>query len=238
MSYAKVTLEGFLAGSPELKYAPSGAPVARFSIPVSKKNKDGEKGETTWYQVMVWGSSAEKVVETLDKGSKVKVEGALKVRTYESNGQTKVSVDVTARSIIEDTGADIDIQDDGTVFVSSKDHPGGERAKKMIEQLTKEVGVGEKYIGHVTRLMPFGAFVEILPGKEGLVHISRLAPQRVEKVEDVVKVGDEVEVEVIEIDRQGRTNLTIAGVEARPGSERRERERPRERRAGGGRGHR
>jgi len=146
------------------------------------------------------------------------------------------------RSIIEDTGADIDIQDDGTVFVSSKDHAGGERAKRMIEQLTKEVEPGEKYLGHVTRIMPFGAFVEVLPGKEGLVHISRLAPHRVEKVEDVVNVGDEVEVEVTEIDRQNRINLTVAGVEAKPGAERRDRGREREgrgrereRRPGGGR---
>lgn len=136
------------------------------------------------------------------------------------------------RSIIEDTGADIDIQDDGTVFVSSRDHAGGERAKEMIEQLTKEVEPGEKYVGRVTRLMPFGVFVEILPGKEGLVHISRLASHRVARVEDVVKEGDQLEVEVIEIDRQNRINLTVAGVEAKPGSERRDRERPR---PGGGR---
>lgn len=127
------------------------------------------------------------------------------------------------RGIIEETGADIDIQDDGTVFISSKDHPGGERAKQIIEQLTKEVEPGERYTGEVTRLMPFGAFVEILPGREGLVHISRLASHRVEKVEDVVNVGDKLEVEVAEIDRQNRINLTVAGVEAKPLPERRER---------------
>jgi len=127
------------------------------------------------------------------------------------------------RSIIEETGADIDIQDDGTVFISSKDHPGGERAKQIVENLTKEVEPGEKYRGHVTRLMPFGAFVEILPGKEGLVHISRLAKERVAKVEDVVNVGDDIDVEVVEIDRQNRINLTVAGVEAKPMPERRDR---------------
>ncbi len=114
--------------------------------------------------------------------------------------------------IIADTGVKIDIENDGRVFIASPDGEGAEKAKKMVEALTKEVVVGETYMGTVTRLMNFGAFVAILPGKEGLVHISQLAPQRVEKVEDVVKIGDEIMVKVMEIDSQGRVNLSRKAV--------------------------
>jgi len=103
------------------------------------------------------------------------------------------------RGIIEETGAKIDIEDDGTVFIASVEQEGAAKAQQIIENLTKEVEVGEVYLGKVTRLMAFGAFVEVLPGKEGLVHISKLAKERVENVEDVVNVGDEIMVKVIEI---------------------------------------
>jgi len=112
------------------------------------------------------------------------------------------------RGIIEETGAKIDIEDDGTVFIASVDQEGAAKAQQIIENLTKEVEVGEVYLGKVTRLMAFGAFVEVLPGKEGLVHISKLAKERVENVEDVVNVGDEIMVKVIEIYKQGRINLS------------------------------
>ena len=112
------------------------------------------------------------------------------------------------RGIIEETGAKIDIEDDGTVFIASVEQEGAAKAQQIIENLTKEVEVGEVYLGKVTRLMAFGAFVEVLPGKEGLVHISKLAKERVENVEDVVNVGDEIMVKVIEIDKQGRVNLS------------------------------
>lgn len=111
-------------------------------------------------------------------------------------------------AIIEKTGAAIDIQDDGRVYVAAVDEESRARAIQMIEGIVKEVEVGEIYEGTVTRIMDFGAFVEILPGKEGLVHISQLAPERVAKVEDVVKVGDEVTVKVVEIDQLGRINLS------------------------------
>jgi polyribonucleotide nucleotidyltransferase len=114
--------------------------------------------------------------------------------------------------IIADTGVKIDIENDGRVFIASPDGEGAEKAKKMVEALTKEVVVGETYMGTVTRLMNFGAFVAVLPGKEGLVHISQLAPGRVEKVEDVVKIGDEIMVKVVEIDSQGRINLSRKAV--------------------------
>ena len=110
--------------------------------------------------------------------------------------------------IIEDTGVKIDIEEDGTVFVSSVDHDGVNEAIKIIEGITKEAEVGEVYLGKVTKITTFGAFVEVLPGKEGLVHISKLAKERVNKVEDVVSVGDEILVKVTEIDSQGRINLS------------------------------
>jgi polyribonucleotide nucleotidyltransferase len=114
--------------------------------------------------------------------------------------------------IIADTGAKIDIENDGHVYISAPDGVAAEKAKAMVEALTKSVQVGETYLGTVTRLMNFGAFVAILPGKEGLVHISQLAPQRVERVEDVVKIGDQIMVKVVEIDSQGRINLSRKAV--------------------------
>jgi polyribonucleotide nucleotidyltransferase len=111
--------------------------------------------------------------------------------------------------IIADTGvAKIDIEDDGSVFITSLDGESGDKARKIVESITKDVVVGETYLGTVTRIIAIGAFVQILPGKEGLVHISQLAPTRVEKVEDVVKVGDEIMVKVMEVDGQGRINLS------------------------------
>ena len=110
--------------------------------------------------------------------------------------------------IVADTGVKIDIENDGRVFIAGANAAGAEKAKQMVEALTREVKAGETYLGTVTRLMNFGAFVAILPGKEGLVHISQLAPQRVERVEDVVKIGDQIMVKVIEIDSQGRINLS------------------------------
>ena len=111
------------------------------------------------------------------------------------------------KNIQETTGADISVEEDGTVFVSSSDAKALEIAKNMIEGFTAEVEVGKEYKGKVTRIMNFGAFVEILPGKEGLVHISKLSNKRVKKVEDVVSVGEEIIVRVDEIDKQGRINL-------------------------------
>lgn len=113
------------------------------------------------------------------------------------------------REITETTGVQIDIEDDGTVLITTADAKQGAIAKEWVEDLVREVEVGKIYKGKVVRLMNFGAFVEVLPGKDGLVHISHLAKQRVAKVEDVVKVGDEVVVRVLEIDDQGRVNLTM-----------------------------
>ncbi|MHB8146625.1 MAG: polyribonucleotide nucleotidyltransferase [Vulcanimicrobiaceae bacterium] len=111
--------------------------------------------------------------------------------------------------IIQETGCEkIDIEDDGTVYITSLDGESGEKARAAVEAITKDIVVGETYEGTVTRVIAIGAFVQILPGKEGLVHISQLAATRVEKVEDVVKVGDKLKVKVMEVDGQGRLNLS------------------------------
>jgi polyribonucleotide nucleotidyltransferase len=115
--------------------------------------------------------------------------------------------------IIADTGVTkIDIEDDGSVYITSADGESGDKARTIVENLTKEIKVGETYEGTVVRIIPIGAFVQILPGKDGLVHISQLAPQRVEKVEDVVSLGDKMMVKVMEIDSQGRVNLSHKAV--------------------------
>ncbi|WP_078430737.1 polyribonucleotide nucleotidyltransferase [Alkalihalobacterium alkalinitrilicum] len=110
--------------------------------------------------------------------------------------------------IIEDTGVKIDIEQDGTVYISSVDHQMNLKAKSIIEDIVREVEVGQTYLGKVKRIEKFGAFVELFKGKDGLVHISQLAEERVNKVEDVVKIGDEILVKVTEIDPQGRVNLS------------------------------
>lgn len=114
----------------------------------------------------------------------------------------------TINKIQAETGTKLDIEEDGHVYISSTDEEAAQKAKKIVEGLTHEVKAGETYLGRVTRLMKFGAFVEILPGKEGLVHVSQLALHRVEKPEDVVHVGDEIMVKVTEIDDKGRINLS------------------------------
>jgi polyribonucleotide nucleotidyltransferase len=118
----------------------------------------------------------------------------------------------TIRSITEETKVTIDVENDGTVIIGSPSQEAADRAIEKIESLTREVEVGGIYTGKVTRLTNFGAFVEILPGKEGLVHISELEDYHVAKVEDVVKVGDEIMVKVIEIDHLGRINLSRRAV--------------------------
>ena len=116
--------------------------------------------------------------------------------------------------IIDETGVKIDIEDDGSVCVYSNDTESAKKAMKMIETIAREIEVGGIYDGTVTRIMSFGAFVDIGGGKEGLLHISKISSKRVEKVEDVLSVGDEVTVKVYEIDNQGRINLTMKDLEA------------------------
>lgn len=114
----------------------------------------------------------------------------------------------TINKIIAETGVKMDVEEDGRVYIATPDEDAAQRAKAWVESLTKDVVVGETYLGKVTRLMKFGAFVEVLPGKEGLCHVSQLALQRVEKPEDVVHEGDEIMVKVTEIDDKGRINLS------------------------------
>lgn len=122
------------------------------------------------------------------------------------------------KKIEAETGANISIEQDGHVFITAVDKEAGERALKMVDDITRDVQIGETYSGRVTKTAAFGAFVEILPGREGLVHISKLAPRRVERVEDVVRVGDEIIVKVDEINPQGKIGLTRKGV-LQPGEE-------------------
>ncbi|MBS4217703.1 polyribonucleotide nucleotidyltransferase [Bacillus sp. FJAT-49711] len=114
--------------------------------------------------------------------------------------------------IIEETGVKIDIEQDGKVFIASANEEMNVKAKKIIEDLVREVEIGQIYLGKVKRIEKFGAFVELFPGKDGLVHISQLAEERVNKVEDVVSIGDEILVKVIEIDNQGRVNISRKAV--------------------------
>jgi polyribonucleotide nucleotidyltransferase len=118
----------------------------------------------------------------------------------------------TIKGITERTNTKIDIEDGGVVTIASHDGAAAEEAQRIIEGLTRRVSEGEVFTGAVTRVIPIGAFVEILPGKEGMIHISQLSESRVEKVEDVVNVGDQVTVRVREIDNRGRINLTLRGV--------------------------
>ena len=114
--------------------------------------------------------------------------------------------------IIEETGVKIDIEQDGRVFIASSNDEMNKKALSIIEGIVREVAVGEIYTGTVKRIEKFGAFVEILPNKDGLVHISQLSTERVAKVEDVVAIGDVITVKVTEIDQQGRINLSRKAV--------------------------
>lgn len=114
--------------------------------------------------------------------------------------------------IIDECGVEIDIEDDGSIFITSPDQQSAAKAQEWIQNLTHEVKAGEVFNAKITRLMNFGAFAEILPGQEGLIHISQFSDQRVEKVEDVCKIGDVLPVKVIEIDAQGRINLSVKAV--------------------------
>ena len=110
--------------------------------------------------------------------------------------------------IIAETGVKIDIEEDGRVYILTSDADAAQKALRIIQGIAKDIEPGEIFMGKVVRITTFGAFVEILPGKDGLVHISKLDSKRVDKVEDVVNIGDELLVKVMEIDKQGRINLS------------------------------
>jgi polyribonucleotide nucleotidyltransferase len=137
------------------------------------------------------------------------------------------------RQIQEDTGAKIDIEDDGTVYIASADGPSASRAQEMIEGLTEEAVVGRIYTGRVVRVTDFGAFVEILPKVDGLVHISQLDTEHIKSVEDVARVGDEITVMVTNIDSDGKIRLSRQAVlEGWTPEEAIERDKPPSRRSG------
>ncbi|MBP3647399.1 MAG: S1 RNA-binding domain-containing protein, partial [Clostridia bacterium] len=115
--------------------------------------------------------------------------------------------------IIAETGVKIDIEDDGRVYIATPDEVAANKARRIIEGIAKDVEVGDVYLGKVVRIMNFGAFIELTPGKDGMLHISKMADHRVEKVEDVMNIGDEIEVKVNEIDSQGRVNLIRNDIE-------------------------
>jgi polyribonucleotide nucleotidyltransferase len=118
------------------------------------------------------------------------------------------------RNITEETGTTIDIDNDGTVKIASVDAASGREAQRRVELITADVEVGHVYEGRVARLMDFGAFVTILPGRDGLVHISQISDERVERVSDKLREGDLVKVKVLEVDRQGRIRLSMRNVDA------------------------
>ena len=118
----------------------------------------------------------------------------------------------TIRSLTEDTGATVDIQDDGTVQIAAVDRAAGDEVRRRIDLITADAEIGQIYEGKVVRLAEFGAFVNFLPGKDGLVHISQISDQRIENVNDVLEEGQVVTVKVLEIDRQGRIRLSMKDV--------------------------
>jgi polyribonucleotide nucleotidyltransferase len=119
---------------------------------------------------------------------------------------------VTIRSITEETGATIDITDDGVIKIAAVDKAAGDEARRRIEQITADVEAGQVYEGKVVRIMDFGAFVAILPGRDGMVHVSQICEERVQSVSDKLAVGDVVKVRIMEIDKQGRIRLTMKGL--------------------------
>ncbi len=120
---------------------------------------------------------------------------------------------VTIRSITEETGTTIDIDDDGVISIAAVDKTAADEALRRIEEITADIEVGRIYEGKVARIMDFGAFVTLMPGRDGMVHISQLSDERVQSVGDVVSVGEVVKVKVMEIDKQGRVRLTMRGID-------------------------
>jgi polyribonucleotide nucleotidyltransferase len=118
----------------------------------------------------------------------------------------------TIRALTEETGTTIDIGDDGTVKIFSSDKADGQEAQRRVEEIVSDVEVGKIYEGRISRLMDFGAFVTILPGKDGLLHISQISDERVNNVSDKLSEGDIVRVKVLEVDKQGRVRLSIKAI--------------------------
>ncbi len=176
-------------------------------VPVKILEEALEKAKVARFKIL------EKILETIPQSRKEISKHAPKVILIKIDptkiGEVIGSGGRTINKIIAETGASIDINDEGTVMISSRDPEACQKAAQWVEGIVKLPEPGEEYEGPVKRILPFGAMVEILPGKEGLVHISKMATHRVEKVEDVVKIGQIVKVYVAEIDDQGRVNLSM-----------------------------
>ena len=160
----------------------------------------------------------EKMAETIQSPRSEMSEYAPRIITFTINPEKIRDVigkgGSTIRSITEETGATIDITDDGTVKIASVDNTAGQEARKRIEQITADVEVGMIYEGRVQKLMDFGAFVNILPGRDGLVHISQISEERVQQVSDKLTEGQMVKVKVLEVDKQGRIRLSMKAITA------------------------
>ena len=157
------------------------------------------------------------MLEVIDKPRKNLSKYAPKIITFSINPDKIKDVigsgGKVINKIIEQTGVKIDIDDDGKVYVATQDDEMAQKAKEIILAIAEDLKVGNIYTGKVVRIMPFGAFVEIVAGKDGMIHISKLSDKRVEKVEDVVKIGDSVQVEVLKIDDKGRVDFKLIAKE-------------------------
>ncbi|MEM7254900.1 MAG: S1 RNA-binding domain-containing protein, partial [Pseudomonadota bacterium] len=160
----------------------------------------------------------DKMAETISSARSEMSEYAPRIITFTINPEKIRDVigkgGATIRSITEETGATIDITDDGTVKIASVDNAAGQEARRRVEEITADVEVGKIYEGRVQKLMDFGAFVNILPGKDGLVHISQISEERVQKVSDKLEEGQTVKVKVLEVDKQGRIRLSMKAINA------------------------
>ncbi|GAH95680.1 unnamed protein product, partial [marine sediment metagenome] len=194
-------------GSPGRREIGHGALAERAILPVLPKDEDFPYTIRLVSEVL--SSSGSTSMASVCASSLSLMDAGIPIKTAVAGVAMGLITDEKGNNVIL---TDIDIDNDGTVLIGSPDEEAARKAVKIIEELTKDVEVGGIYTGKVMRLMSFGAFVEILPGKEGLVHISELADYRVDKVEDIVKVGDEITVQVTEIDNMGRVNLSRRAV--------------------------
>jgi len=206
-------LEDFL-GDMDFKIAGSARGITAIQLDTKIKGLSMEIVEKTFAQAKTGRDHIlKKMLEAIAAPRKELSEFAPRVISFAINVD-KIGMVIgpggkNIKRIIEDTQCQIDIEDDGRVFITSNDAAMAKEAKARIDEIAMDAEVGKVYHGEVVKIMPFGAFVEILPGKDGMVHISKLANRRVNKVEDVVNVGDKVDVRVTEIDSQGRINLTM-----------------------------
>jgi len=213
-------LEDFL-GDMDFKVAGTKSGITAIQMDIKIKGIDKEILKEALEQARVGRLHIlAKMLEVLPETREVMSEFAPKIIQFTINPEKIRDVigsgGKTINKIIEDTGVKIDLEDDGRVFISTPDNEAADRARKIIESIVTDIEQGALYDGKVVRIMDFGAFIELAPGKDGLLHISKLANEHVNKVEDVVKIGDIIPIKVQEIDRQGRINLVRTDLPPRP----------------------